>query len=301
MSDTARSGQEDVTGNWGRWGPDDQLGTLNLIDDRKRAEAAGLVRSGRTVSLSRDISSAPRPDIPQPFEQRLTMDFDKPTGWATEEWRISPHGHGYTHIDGLSHVFDRDRGMWLGRDPKQELHESGARWGAINNWASGIVTRCVLLDIPRLRGVPYVDLSAPVTAAELEDAEKAQGVVVTQGDAVAVRSGREAWETVNGGGYPTGRGKPGLDGICTAFLQERDVSVLLWDMGEASGPFGTPEHRLTVHNAIWSLGLAIVDNCSLAELAQECDRQARWEFMVVVLPLRIAGGTGSPANPVAIF
>jgi len=301
MSDADQPGGPVTTGNWGRWGAADELGTLNLIDDAKRAQAASLVRTGRTVSLSREISAAPRPDVPEPFQQRLFLEFDRPTGWATEEWRILPHGHGYTHIDGLSHVFGRSQGMWLGRDPRQELSDGGARWGAIDKWAGGIVTRCLLLDIPRLRGKSFVDLSSPVTAAELEAAEKAQGVAVGRGDALAVYCGREAWEEANGGGYPTAVGKPGLDGNCTRFVQDRDISVLLWDMGEASGAFNTPDHRLTVHNAIWSLGLAIVDNCSLAELAADCSRLARWEFMVVVAPLRIAGGTGSPANPLAIF
>jgi kynurenine formamidase len=301
--------------NWGRWGPDDQLGALNLITAEKRVAATRLVRNGHTVSLSRYLPKTRAVGNVNPA-QHYMFTADRGTGGAAMDYYgISYHGRSTTHIDALCHVWDQD-GMWNGRDPSREISFDGARWGAIDAWSGGIFTRGVLLDIPRLRGEPYVTQDKPVHGWDLEGAARAQGVAIEPGDAVSVYSGREKWQeahpnnTYGTQGHPLsanpdatahGQGpeKPGLHPSCLPFLRDNDVSVLAWDMMDlAPDGYDLP---WSVHGAIFAYGIALLDNCLLQPLAEACREEGRYEFMLVVAPLKMAGGTGSPANPIAMF
>ncbi|OLT11535.1 hypothetical protein BJF78_05055 [Pseudonocardia sp. CNS-139] len=284
--------------NWGRWGPDDELGAINLITAEKRVAAAGLVRTGRSVSLSRDFPTAPAPGNARPAQHYLRRDRRQHGGGVALDYvGIDYHGHSCTHIDALCHAWD-DRGMWNGRDPQQALTIDGATFGTVDRWGDGITTRGVLLDVPAFRGTAYVEPGRPVTADELDEVAEAQGTVPEAGDALVVYSGRDRFEAEHGpwGGAPE---RPGLDASCVRFLGDHDVSVLAWDMMDAF------PHRFevpwTVHAAIFALGVALVDNCELGPLAQVCEAEARREFMLVTAPLVIPGGTGSPVNPLALF
>jgi len=286
--------------NWGRWGEDDQVGAVNLVTDEKRVEAARSVRLGRSVSLARPLATKPGPDNPQPVQHFLRWFHRGPGegGGAGEYLGLHVHGYQGTHVDALCHAWG-DRGMWNGRDPAAELTPQGARWGGIEQWRHGIVTRGVLLDITRHRREAHVAADRPVRAEELADVEAAQGVQVTAGDALVVYAGREALEARPGGWNPHTDAHPGLSVTALRYLRERDVAVLLWDLMDAQ-PFeiGWP---LVPHAALYELGIPLVDNCALAELADLAAAHGRYDFQLTLAPLVLPGGTGSPVNPIALL
>ena len=289
--------------NWGRWGDDDQKGTLNLITPQKRVAAAALVRSGRTVSMSREFPTAPGPTNPKPAQHFMTTKTRGSGGSAHDYYGIEYHGLVSTHIDSLAHVWD-ENGMWQGRDPHEELTFSGSNWGGVQHWNQGILTRGVLLDVPGHRGEPYVEHERPVHGSELEDIARSQGVAIEPGDALVVYSGRDRWDEshpVWGSEY-TAAGeprRPGLHASCLEFLCDHDCAALAWDMQDhMPNPWGVP---WTIHGAIFSYGLALVDHCELAPLVDACKEEGRWEFLFILSPLVVSGGTGSPANPLALF
>jgi kynurenine formamidase len=284
--------------NWGRWGKDDQMGAMNLITAEKRMSAVSLVKKARTVSLSRPFPKNPAPNNPTPamhWMRQLGRRFG--VSGVIDFYGISYHGQAATHIDALCHVWDAD-GLWNGRGP-EVVQADGTQWGSIQNWSQGIITRGVLLDVPRFRGEPYVPQGKPVTADELEQVARSQGVEVRPGDALCVYSGREPHDRAEA--LPWGSAgipRPGLHASCLRFIREHDVSVLVWDMmdeeREEDCPWGT-------HSAIFAFGVALVDNSLLEPLAAVCAEEGRYEFMLMLCPLVVEGGTGSPLNPIAML
>ena len=284
--------------NWGRWGDDDEAGAFNMITAEKRIEAAALVQNGRTVSLSRCWPKKPGPLNPQPA-QHFTQWFDRgESGGAVDYYGIMYHGYSTTHVDALCHVWDANGG-WQGKSPDELVGPQGAKFGDITAWQSGIITRGVLLDVPAHRGEPYVTNGNPVTGAELEAIAEAQRTPLTPGDALIVYSGREAWQNDNPEDYMGTAPSPGLDGSCSVFIRDKDVSLLGWDMMDARpDPYGL---AFPVHGVLFNYGVALLDNALLEPLAEACAEEERYEFMFMGLPLNVARGTGSPANPVAMF
>jgi kynurenine formamidase len=195
-------------------------------------------------------------------------------------------------------MWDRN-GMWNGRDPAKELDTFGARFGDITAFGNGLMTRGVLLDVPRYRGTPHVVPDRPVTGAELEAVAKAQGTSIEPGDALLVHCGREALVRAGGAYGGSTEARPGLDVSCARFIRDSEVSVLGWDMHDALPDAGG--HRWPVHGVLYSYGVVLVDNALLEPLAQACAEERRYEFMFMALPLKVARGTGSPANPIAMF
>jgi hypothetical protein len=284
--------------NWGRWGADDQVGAVNLITPQKRIQAAALVRSGRAVSLSREFPKNPATNNPTPA-QHFMRTIDRGSGGAAlDYYGISYHGQASTHLDSLCHVWN-DEGMWQGRKPEQEIGYDGARFGAITNWSTGIITRGVLLDVPKFRGEAFVSQDRPIHGWELEEVARAEGVQVEPGDALLVYGGREAWDR---GGNPTwgsGVSRPGLHASCLPFVRDHDASLLVWDMMDlAPNGYDVP---WSMHGVIFAYGVGLVDNALLEPLANACAEENRYEFMLMVLPLVVVGGTGSPVNPIALF
>ena len=287
--------------NWGRWGQDDEVGAINLITAQKRAVAAALVRTGRNVSLTRDFATVPGPGNMNPAQHWIRSLPFAVGGNAEDYYGIVFHGYASTHIDALCHSWD-DNGMWNGRDPSVEITFTGAKFGGIERWADGIITRGVLLDIPRHRGEPYVTHESPVHGWELEDVARAQGVTVEPGDALVVYSGREAWDKAHPDTpYGTAGPRAGLHASCLPFIRDNDVSTLVWDMQDYTPSGYDREYPFTVHVAIFSYGVALLDNALLQPLAEACAEEGRYEFMLVIAPLKVVGGTGSPVNPIALF
>ena len=285
--------------NWGRWEDKGSAGAINLITPEKRVEAAGLVRNGRSVSLSRPFAVTPTDENPRPSQHYLVVS-DRPSGGgsAMDYYGVFYHGTATTHIDALRHVWDED-GMWDGKDPREVLAYQGASYGTVDQWSDGILTRGVLLDVPRHRGAPYVNLDEPVHGWELADIAESQGVAIEPGDAVMVYSGREAYARDNGGTWGGGATRPGLHASCLKFIRDTDMSILGWDMMDAS----PNEYDLpwTVPGAIFAYGVALLDNSLLGPLADACAEEGRYEFMLTINPLNVIGGTGSPVNPIAVF
>jgi kynurenine formamidase len=292
--------------NWGRWGDDDERGTINLITPAKRVAAASLVRSGRSVSLSRPLPTEPGPGNTQPVQHWWRrLPWKHGGGIAVDYLGMYCHGVTMTHLDALCHAWDAD-GLYNGRSPEVVVASDGARFGAIDAWADGIVTRGVLLDVPRHRGTSYVTQEEPVHGWELEAILAQRGVTLEPGDAVCIYSGLDAWQRDNPE-KPYGRWagpsgqleKPGLHASCLPFLRDHDVSMLVWDMLD-HWPDGY-DVTFTVHGAIYAYGLALLDNAQLEPLAAACADEGRDTFLLVVAPLVARGGTASPVNPLALF
>ena len=286
--------------NWGRWGNDDQVGAVNMVTPEKRAAAARLVRTGRAVSLSREFPKTPAPNNPTPaihYMKRVAR--GEREGFSADYYGISYHGTATTHLDALCHVWNED-GMWNGRNPDEAITMDGAIWGSVDHWSEGIITRGVLLDVPKHRGKPYVSQEEPVHRWELEDIAQEQGVTMEPGDALVVYSGRERW---NEGGNPLwgsdSQLRPGLHASCLKFIRESDCCLLVWDMMDFT-PNGY-ELGWSVHGSIFAYGIGLLDNALLQPLAEACAEEGRYEFMLTVNPLLVVGGTGSPVNPIALF
>jgi kynurenine formamidase len=294
-------GYFDRCSNWGRWGPDDNKGTVNLITNEKRREAAALVRSGRAVSLAYPLNTVGGPGNWNPAQHFLRMGPD----FSVDYIGLLFHGYATTHLDALCHIFYEGK-MWNGK-PAEDVTSNGARSGAVDAWSEGITTRGVLLDIPALRGAEHVTTERPVRGWELEAAAEKQRVELRPGDAVVVYSGRQSYYRAHPehiAGMPP---QPGLHADVAPVLKEHDAALLVWDMMDArpSGyelydatrRAGGPVHVL----AIVFMGLPLLDNALLEPVAQACREEGRWEFLLTVNPLHVRGGTGSPVNPVAVF
>lgn len=284
--------------NWGRWGDDDQLGTLNHITPEARLHAASLVRGGRSVSLARPLATRavqPAAKNAQPAEHRV----DTGQHGCSDYIGVSYHGFVNTHVDGLCHIFTPDGRMYNGR-PSSDVQADGARSNSIDQWRSGIVTRGVLYDVARHRGAPHVTDDAPVHGAELEEIAQSQGVEPRAGDAVLVRMGATAFWEAHPDAVPWDA--PGLHASAMEFLHGHDAALLGWDLMEAKGQdaYGAP--ALPIHSvAIPYMGLALLDNADFDALAEACAAAGRWESLFVAAPLVVVGGTGSPVNALAVL
>lgn len=298
--------------NWGRWPQSSQLGAVSMITPECRRRAATLVQSGEVVSLARpapaEWQSGGNACAPT---QRIERHIGPGGGHAaTDTFSVACHGLSWTHLDALGHVWDED-GMWEGRRPETAIGAAGLETGGIDAWSDGIVARGVLLDVPRFREHPFVELESPVDDEELVAVARSQGVALEPGDVLVVYSGRDAWERTNGVSYgtagerPTVPGdapqlrRPGLDVSCLKFIRDADCALLVWDMMDAlPSRLGVP---WPVHSALYLYGVGLIDNAYLENAAARCAELGRYEFLFVVAPLALAGGTGSPVNPLAIF
>lgn len=290
--------------NWGRWGDDDQRGALNHLTPERSAAAAALVRDGITVSLAHDLGTEASPENPHPAHHHMLASGDArdsngiPGYEAARDYvGLDVHGLSTTHVDALSHMFVR--GEMYGGRPASEVRSDGARANTIMSMAGGVVGRGVLLDVPRAMGIDFFDSGQVVTVEELEATEAAQGLTVGPGDVLLVRWGRDARR----------RAKQGFDGFsglhaeCLPWLHEREVAVLGSDGISDPMPFvGTPDWPFPVHQiGITGMGLHLIDNMALAELAEACAAAGRWEFLFTMAPLRIERGTGCPVNPIGVL
>jgi kynurenine formamidase len=293
--------------NWGRWGADDERGTLNYITREHVRRAAGLVKSGRSVSMAIPINKVAGPDNQSPAIHHMTQMFDLPVGTSSLRFGMdflgmSCHGDCHTHIDALCHI--AYGGHVYGGRPESLLTSHGGTALDIAGYANGIVGRGVLLDIPRLRGTPWLEPGEAVTRAELEAAEKAEGVRLGEGDILVFRTGHHRRRLERGpwdNGY-TGDGKAGLHVDAIPWMHERRIAAFLPD-GDGETVPGTVDGILyPIHPLqIVAMGMVASDSLNLEDVAAACEEEKRWEFMVVAEPLRLPGGTGSPFNPIAIL
>ncbi|GAC1309529.1 MAG: cyclase family protein [Acidimicrobiales bacterium] len=293
--------------NWGRWGVDDQRGTVNLLTDAKRLHDLTVVREGRPFSLARLIEPGASSESGTATCEVSTHDLNERSTAAMDYFGLSYHGFSTTHLDALCHIA-LDGRLYNDRDAGEALQPDGARWGDVTAWAEGITTRAVLLDVPHHRGTAYVTPQDPVRGEELEQILTVREVDLNPGDAVLVHSGRTAWDAEQKPWHTLGPRwrdmeaggiRPGLDASCMQFLRDHDVSVLLWDMLDHM-PSGL-SYAWSVHGAIAAFGLAVVDNVASDALAEALRQRDRSEFLLVVAPLPVRGGTGSPVSPLALI
>ena len=285
--------------NWGRWGDDDQLGTLNLVTAEKRAQAVGLARSGRSVSMSHTYLTEAAEDATLPIGHEM-LGIDRPGPFRSDRYTFAYHGYAHSHMDSLCHMMHEGR-MYNGFVRDDDVTADGCARLAIINYKQGIVTRGVLMDIARLKGVDYLEPGTPIYVEDLEAWEREAGVRVEPGDIVLVRAGRWA-RRAETGAWNTGQQAAGLHASVAPWLHERGAAMLGADYTNDALPSGVegvtqPIHLLT----IVAMGMPLFDNLDLEAVAEAAAEEGRWEFMLVAAPLAMDGGTGSPLNPLAIF
>ncbi len=315
MEETEKPAHVDVTAaefaalfdsvqSWGRWGSGDELGALNGLTAERVAAAARLVRSGVVVSLSLPLNTRLAPDCPSPAEFRMTQHNDAEIGlgsmgFAKDFVGVDYHSDGHTHIDALCHVAYEGRlynGVAAG-----SVTADGAAAEAIDGVKDGLVGRGVLLDVPRLRDVPWLEPGEHVFREDLEAAERAQGVPIAEGDILLVRTGH-ARRLAELGPWDTGSSKAGLHPTAMPLLAERGVAALGCDGNSDTAPSTTEGVAFPIHVlALNAMGVLLLDYLQFEDLRGACESAGRWEFLCVTAPLRIAGGTGSPVNPLAIL
>ena len=285
--------------NWGRWGDDDQLGTLNLITPQKRLQAIALARVGTSVSLSHNYLKERAEDATSPFGHEM-LGIGSPGVFRSDRYTIAYHGYAHSHLDALCHMMYEGR-LYNGYVRDDEVTEGGCDKLAIINYKQGIVTRGILMDIARLKGVDYLEPGTPIYVEDLEAWEREAGIRVGSGDIVLVRSGRWA-RRAEVGAWQTGREAAGLHASVVPWLRERGVAILGSDYTNDVLPSGVEGVTQPIHQLMLvALGTPLFDNLDLEAVAAEAARQGRWEFMLVAAPLAVEGGTGSPLNPLAIF
>jgi kynurenine formamidase len=283
--------------NWGRWGPDDQLGALNLVTPEVTAAATATVRSGQTVSCARPLNTEAAADNPAPVAHHMIGTATE--GWGADYFALAPHGFATSHIDALCHIFYEGK-LFNGYAADTVTAHGATRLG-IHHLQDGIVTRGVLLDIPSVRGVDALEPGEEIFPEDLEAAEERAGLRVRPGDALLVRTGRWVWRATHGP-WNVAAQAAGLDAACLAWLRERDVATLGSDAVSDVMPSRVEGVGMPIHEiAIVALGLHLMDNLDLDALAAACADEGRWEFLFVVAPLVLRRGTASPVNPIAVF
>ena len=285
--------------NWNRWGKDDERGTVNLMTDEKRKRALATVKEGVTVSLSRDTDPVRSADNGNPFGLSMAAVAADPDPFAMETVTITFHGSAYTHMDALSHMYYK--GQTYNGAPKSLISASGASRNTVEAFKRGFIGRGVLMDIPRLKGLPYLEPRTAITPADLDAWEKQAGITVGSGDIVFFRTGRWA-RRAKVGPWDIGTESAGLHPTVARWLKSRDVAIVGWDgHGEVMPSLVTgvefPIHQLL----LIAMGTPLFDNCDLEGLAEAAGSRNRWTFLLTASPLAVPNGTGSPLNPIAVF
>jgi kynurenine formamidase len=279
--------------NWGRWGKSDELGTANLITDAKRKQAAALVKTGTAVSLAHTLVTEKSADTTSPFEILNNGNA----------YRTVFHGTVHSHMDALCHLAYKGQ-MYNGNAASDVNSPQGCKKMGIELLKNGVTTRGVLIDIPRLKGVEYLEPGTPVYPEDIEAWEKKANVKLGAGDAIFLRTGRWVrraklgpWQL-----YPAPPGEPGYHASVVPWLRKRDVALVGADVSNDVAPSMVDGVALPFHTGvIVSLGAYIFDALDFDALAETAARLNRWEFMVTGAPMAVPGGTGGPITLVALF
>lgn len=294
--------REEVT-NWGRWGAQDERGLHNVMTAERVVRAAALVRTGRTVSLAHDLDTSPGPDNPKPALHYMTQRSDVDQG----EPRVNMdfigtdfHGKSVTHLDALCHCNFRGQ-LFNGVDAAASVDSRGGSFGSVLNLSAGLVGKAVLFDVPRSRGVDWLEPGTAVSPEGLQQVADEHGVQPGIGDMVFVRTGHRLRRDVVGVWDPSNF-SAGVHPRVMSWLRQRDIAVLGGDGDSDARPSPVPDVDSPIHAlALATMGAYLLDNSNLEDLARACEEETCWEFLCVIAPLRVPGGTGSPVNPIAVF
>lgn len=294
--------------NWGRWGDDDDRGTLNLLTDAGARAALKTVRAGSTIPLGRSLG--PRATMPgeAPVQHHMLATGSECPAEGEHvmaDWfGLQPHGLSITHLDALNHMAWNGR-LYNGAPASAVTALRGGAYGSAEHVSRGVVTRGILLDVPRALGHDWIDPARPIGAGHLDACLAYAGAEVRPGDAVLIRTGRDPWLAGPGGGsrgVGDGLRLAGLDVDCLPWLHERDVAIMASDAVHDVVPgllegVGSPVHVV----ALVGMGLWLLDNLTLEELARRCEGLARWEFAFMMAPIALKNATGAPVNPLAVL
>lgn len=291
--------------NWGRWGKDDQMGAVNLITPAKRREALATVKEGISVSMAHTAETETAVDNQRPIT-RTMLNTGRPNpsappsdiSGANDSMSIAYHGFVHTHMDSFCHrAF---KGLMFNGVPMTEVNEGGCNRGSIFAWKDGIVSRGILMDIPRLKGVDYLEPGTRIYPEDLDAWVKQAKITLKPGDIVMIRTGRWAARAAKGP-YNTNL-LAGLYITAAEWLHKHDVAILGSDAAEDVHPSGIDGITEPIHALVLvAMGMPIFDNLDLEAVSREAARRNRWDFLVTAAPLTVPGATGSPLNPIATF
>ncbi|MCW2738058.1 cyclase family protein [Nocardioides sp.] len=289
--------------NWGRWGDHDDRGTLNHVTPAQVRAAARLVRDGITVSLAHDLDTVTGPDNSKPALHYMTRLADAGGGEPQVNMDFIGtdfHGKSVTHLDALCHVNYRGL-LYNGVPAASALSSGGSAFGSVLTMADGIVSRGVLLDVARSRGIEWIEPGETIRRDELQQVAYIQGLQLSRADIVFVRTGARRRREARGAWNPNSY-SAGLYPDVMEWLHENDVCILASDGDSDTRPSPVEKVESPIHAlALAAMGMPLLDNVYLESLALTCERQNRWEFHCSIAPLRVPGGTGSPVNPIATF
>ncbi|SES48181.1 Kynurenine formamidase [Streptomyces sp. yr375] len=284
------------------WAAGDR-GALAALTPARVLAATREARTGRTVTLAAPVETRAGPDNPEPARHRMRGRPGEDTAsglhFARDSFAMNVHGDADSHLDALCHViYD---GTLHGGGSASGVTAGGATALTVEAARDGIVGRGVLLDIPRLRGVPWLEPGDHVSADDLAAAETAQRLRVREGDLLLVRVGHRR-RRAELGPWDAAHERAGLHPSALEFLADRRVAVLGGDGNNDTAPSSTegvdfPVHVLAVH----AMGLHLLDYLQFEDLAPVCEAAGRWSFLCVVAPLRLPDATGSPVNPIAVL
>ncbi|HMB61111.1 MAG TPA: cyclase family protein [Xanthomonadales bacterium] len=288
----------DEVNNAGRWGPDDELGTLNYITPKTRLAAASLVREGRALSIARDLDTIQSPNNPQPVRHSMCYQSHYPIG-CVDAVVIDMHGFALTHLDAVAHVY-RGEDVYNGRQAADVALPGGLSFGDILVQKEGMFTRGVLLNIAAVRSEEWMSPEDGVYAADLVAAEKRQGIRVGSGDCIFVYTGLQKREAAEG---PENLGqRVGIMPDALKWMHDREISVYSGDCVDAFPNPYSARYAIYFHAiALAAMGLILLDIPALEPLVDTCEELDRSDFLLTMAPLRLKGGTGCPVNPIALF
>jgi kynurenine formamidase len=292
--------------NAGRWGADDELGTLNLITPAVRLRALGEVREGITIGCARPIVIEPgatdviEPPVHESVPTASPHQASPVMGTASDRIGVPSHGVTITHVDALSH-FHVDGRTYGGRRTERRTAADPPAPGGIHAMRDGVVTRGVLVDAAAMRGCPWLEPGEGIGAEDLERWEAEHAVTLESGDALVLRTGWAARRDARGP-YPERKHRPGLDASVLPWLHVREVAVVVSDAAHDRVPSALDRLAMPIHAVgLAAMGLCLVDNADLERLATACAARQRWTFLLLVAPLHVVNATGSPVTPVAVL
>lgn len=284
--------------NWGRWGEGDQLGTLNLITEDKRRQAAVIVEHGVSVSMAQDFLLETAVDNGNPFEHEMPTLPTRSNPWAVDKIGVRFHGLVHSHIDALCHY--HYKGRYYNNRPVSMVTADGCSANSVMTMVDGIFTRGILMDIPRLKGQSWLEPGYAVTPEDLEAWEAETGIMVGSGDAVLLRTGR--WARREAMGPWAEEGFAGWHVSAVEWLKERDAAIIGSDAALDVSPSGVESVGSPVHMLVLVfLGMPILDAMNLEAVSAKAFELNKFEFLLTASPLRVPQGTGSPLNAIATF
>jgi len=294
--------------NWGRWGEQDQLGTLNNISDESIEKARELIIEGKTISLARNLEKNANPFNFFPLKHNPFImnpeDYGSDPHLSQEAagdiFEINYHGYAHTHLDGINH-FARDGKMYNGYSFEINEENEFSNLGIHEIGEHGIISRGVLIDLPVFFGEDFIRAGTAITTNDIIEWEKKNNIKIKKGDILLLRTGR--WEQLRQEGYwDFTKLATGFHFTVAEFLKERDVAAIGCDGVSDVYPSGIESKKDALHELVLvDLGMPIFDNMDLDLLSIELKKLNRSTFFFVANPLKIKGATGAPINPVAIF